>query len=192
MAFVSHLLCLGVTGSGKSTFGRAYLDAQRSSGIRSAVLDITRGEWGADFQTHDPDRFLAWCYAPKPPGERWALYLDEGGASVPKGDKRWDFLFTTGRHCGYVVHYFSQYYSHCSTVVRSQCRRRVVFQCDEAPLLAKAWNRPEIADAGHLAPFHFFYLPPFGATMAGVITMKRNKPRVEFRPLANAPLPARR
>lgn len=175
-----HKLTLGVSMSGKTTLNKVWAAGLRERGIKIAVLDPLRDTWPADFQTHDPEKFLRYV---RVADARHALFIDESASALDKFDTRFDYLATTGRHLGHISHFISHRLTQLSPTIRAQCLHRWIFRCDprDARELADQHDCPALLTASKLPQLEFFYVQPFSDLQHGAISFSGKQTRIKIR-----------
>lgn len=165
-----HVLIVGMTESGKTTYAVGLCDAYRKQGIKTVVLDpLLDKRWNADFITDNTQIFLEVISSP----ETWgcAVFIDESSESMDKYDRdHSQWIATRGRHKGHNAHFICQKITQIAPVVRDQCTYLVMFQCgpNSRKQLSEEWNKPEIADFD-LQKGHFINVPRFGDIQKGEV-----------------------
>lgn len=163
---MAHSLILGMTESGKTTLAKKLAASYRAAGVSVLVLDpLCDPEWGADFQTSDPDEFLEVYWASR----SCAVFIDEAGESVGRFDKTMEKTATRGRHWGHSNHYLSQRGAQISRTVRDQCSHIFLFTTalDDSKIHANEWNKPELKTCNALPQGAYFHATRFGKLERG-------------------------
>lgn len=158
---MAHSLILGMTESGKTTFGKRLATNFRARNIKVLVLDpLNDPGWLADFKTKDPEEFLRVLWASR----RCAAFIDEAGDMVGRYDALMQKTATRGRHWGHAMHYISQRGVQLSVTVRDQCSHLFLFTTakKDAEIHANEWNEDALRDAHKLKQGDFFHATRFG------------------------------
>lgn len=157
-----HVLCVGMTGSGKTTLGKQLLKAYKSKGINSIVLDpLCDPDWQADFQTDNSDDFLDAMYKSR----QCALFVDESGAAIGRYAGPMAVVATQSRHFGHKAHFFTQRGAQLDRTVRDQCSILFVFRVGkmDAKILSEEFGYSELMQANELRPGECFKVTRFSA-----------------------------
>lgn len=176
-----HSLVIGMTLSGKTSLCRALAQGYKRRKIRTAVLDPLRDpQWKADFLTPSRDIFMR--YVKRTTSH--ALFVDESGTSIEKGDSSNDWLTTTARHMGHVSHFIAHRPQQLSPTLRMNCERLYLFTVGQkdAGFLADEWNCPALARCAQLGRGEFIFVERFRPVMRGRIIFGA-RPRVSFEAL---------
>lgn len=163
-----HCLILGMTESGKTTLAKRLAAKYKADGYKVIVLDsMCDPGWQADYQTSDPDEFLATFWA----SQSCMCFIDEAGDSVGRYDKVMQRTATRGRHWGHSVHYISQRGVQIATTVRDQCSHIFLLTTSAADskIHANEWNAPIILRANALRKGQYFHATRFGAVECGAL-----------------------
>jgi len=154
---MAHSLILGMTESGKTTLAKKLAAKYKAAGIHVIVLDpICDPEWGADFQTDDPDNLLDVFWTSK----NCAVFIDEAGESAGQYDKAMIKTATKGRHWGHNVHYLSQRGSMINTTIRAQCSQLFLFLSgkNDGKIHSEEWAQDELKNCTQLARGEFYHV----------------------------------
>lgn len=152
---MAHVLILGMTLSGKTSLAKRLAPVYRAQGIKVGVLDpLGDPEWGADYQTSDPDEFLRVFWESR----QVAWFIDESGDAVGRYDEAMARTATRGRHWGHRMHYITQRGAQLSRTVRDQCSTLFLFTTSlkDGKLHAEEWNKDELATAHTLGQGEYF------------------------------------
>ena len=148
---MAHMLILGGTEQGKSTFARKLHDQYKKAGQKTLVLDsIDYQAWNGDFATDDPDAFLKTFWDSR----NCMVFVDEAGDAVGRYDQAMIQTATKGRHWGHCVHFISQRSQQLSATVRAQCSQIVLFNLSrsDCDIHAREWNRPQFLEVSTYPP----------------------------------------
>lgn len=161
---MAHVLICGITQSGKTTLARNLVAAYRARDIGAIVLDPHRDpHWGADYQTDNPADFLAVAH------NSWecALFVDEAGQYVGQFDTDMHWCGTQARHWAHRAHFITPRPVQIARTVRDQCTRLCLFAVarEDAAMLAREWNKPELAGAPELPQGQFYDVQRFGPAL---------------------------
>lgn len=168
MAFTGHNLIVGMTGTGKSTLAKLVIKQAKKAGRKTVVLDpIGDPSYSADFQTTDPDQFLAYAKANK----SCYLFVDESGQAIGRYNEPMMWLATTSRHLGHLSFFISHSATQLSPILRGQCGQVYLFSCAAANFktVAEEWNQPDILKMKRFDAGEFVYVPRFGQIRKGRI-----------------------
>lgn len=163
---MAHVLILGMTQSGKSTFGKQLAAQYKQRGVRVGVLDpLGDPGWNADFRTDDPAEFLQVFWESR----QCAFFIDEAGDCVGRFDDAMMRTATRGRHWGHRVHYMSQRGAQIARTVRDQCSSLALFttSLEDSKIHANEWNKSELRTAHTLPQGHYFYTTRFSPLVKG-------------------------
>jgi hypothetical protein len=163
---MAHVLILGMTESGKTTFAKQLAARYKANHIGVLVLDpMGDPDWPHDFKTADVDQFLKVFWE----SERCAVFIDESGDAIGRYDTMMIRTATKGRHWGHNCHYITQRGAQLATTVRDQCSQLVLFTSSykDSKLHAEEWNRPELCDASSLPKGHYLHCTRFGQLIRG-------------------------
>lgn len=164
-----HCLYLGMTGSGKTTLAKEMARKFRAQGFGVLVLDPMGDDWAADFQTDDPNHFLAVVAK----STRCAVFVDESGETIGHYEKDMFWLATRARHYGHSCHFITQRAAQLSPTVRDQCGRMFLFRVStrDADILANEWAEPTIKCAAQLERYAMLYCERYGGVKRGRVTL---------------------
>lgn len=166
---MTHVLIVGQTESGKTTLAKRMIPAYRRVGIASLVLDPHNDDWGADFQTTDPDHFLEVARR----SMSCACFVDESGQSVGRYNTEMQWLATAARHWGHKSHFLTQRPAQIAVTVRDQCSHLYCFciSSDDGKLLANEFPKaPRLREANTFERLHYLYVGRFTTPREGVVT----------------------
>lgn len=157
---MAHSLILGVTESGKTTFGKKLAKSFLDLGHGVLVLDpLNDPDWPASFKTTDPAEFLKVFKASR----SCFVFIDEAGMSVGRFDREMEMTATMGRHLGHSCFFISQRAKQINPTVRDQCGYLALFtsSLDDSKIHANEWNHPELVNASKLKKGEYFYCDRF-------------------------------
>lgn len=173
--FKGHNIIIGMTGSGKSSLLKwEIIPKFRKRGIKSAVLDpLGDPGFGADWQTKNPDQFLAYAFKV----QNHILIVDEGGQAIGRYNKPMLALATTVRHRGNFSFFVTHGVTDLSKTIREQCANVFLFACsrDNFEMIADRWDQPELLNMPRLDAGQFYFVPRFGQIVRGHIDFSRKK-----------------
>jgi hypothetical protein len=158
---MAHVLILGMTLSGKTYKAKELSRAYKKANVGVLVLDpLQDPEWGADFITDDPEKFLVTFWQSR----SCMAFMDESGESVGRYDLAMQKTATRGRHWGHTCHYIAQRASQLAPLVRDQCTRLFLFcsSTKDGEILSREWNRPELETCSQLKQGEYFYAVKMG------------------------------
>lgn len=171
---LDHMLIVGATKSGKTTFARDHLAQEyKKRGIGVIVCDpLMDTKWNADWITDDIDEFMAVVRDPEQ-CLGCALFIDEGGVTFSgrKFDSEFNWLTTTSRHHGHVCHLISHKGVNLNPVMRENCLNVVAFNIhgDYAKDLARDVNCEELKEANSLPKGHYIYASRWNGVKRGKV-----------------------
>ena len=147
---MAHSLIIGMTESGKTTLAKKLCAKYKQSGIKTIVLDPLWDKWDANYQTDNPDEFMA--IVSNPETRRCGVFIDESGESIGQYNKEMFWLATRARHYGHNSHFIVQRTKQLSPTVRGQCRFLYLFNtpivdCKE---LVNDFNEPRLVEGATL------------------------------------------
>lgn len=151
-----------MTGSGKTTLAKQMIQAYKTKGIKTLVLDpLQDPEWQADFQTDDPALFLRAMYECR----SCALFVDESGAAIGRYAGEMQKLATQSRHFGHKAHFITQRGAQLDRTVRDQCSTLFVFRtgATDAKTFAEEFGYAELSTANQLQKGEAFKVTRFSA-----------------------------
>lgn len=166
---MSHVLIFGMTESGKTTLAKRLAARWRENGSCIIILDSLNDpgwECGTqDFQTSDPDEFIAVFWASR----RCAVFIDEAGDAVGRYNTVMQRTATRGRHWGHSVHFISQRGVQISPTVRDQCSDIYLLTSSlkDGKVHADEWNQPTLAQCNALGKGNYFHATRFGTMTRG-------------------------
>lgn len=184
---MAHSLIFGMTESGKTTLGKQMAHAYFREDFGVIVLDPMcdpgwkppQGneldiEWKYQlkkryYQTDDPEEFLRVFWDSR----QCMVFIDEAGDAVGKYDHAMQQTATKGRHWGHCVHFLSQRGAQLSPTVRHQCSHMFLFTTakQDAELLAREWNQPELVNASQLPQFEFYHVQRYAPLKRGKVSI---------------------
>jgi len=124
-----HVLILGITQSGKTTFCFDLARRFKARGVSLLVLDPDmRREWnieeGRDFMTDDPEIYLSVVKL----NRKCALFVDESGQMIGRYSGAMQWLATNSRKWGHKAHFIAQRATQLDPIVRTQCTSLFLFK----------------------------------------------------------------
>jgi len=144
-----HWLVTGVSGGGKSRIMKQVIIPQwRRQGVKVAVLDPLQAPgWGADYQTHDPFRFMDIIEK----SSKIVVVIDEFGRFTRdyKAFARVEWCATVARNRGILSYFLAQRIMQIHPNVRDQCSNAILFQQTAKDLeeVGTLLNQPRCAEA---------------------------------------------
>lgn len=144
-----HVLILGITATGKTTFAFNLARRYRENGTCVLVLDPDlRKEWQADFITDDPARFMSVVKV----NTSCALFIDESGQTIGRYAGEMEWLATQARKWGHKSHFITQRASQLGPTVRNQCSTVIVFKqsVTDSKIIASEFVADEFIEACNL------------------------------------------
>lgn len=159
---MTHVLIVGMTESGKTSFGKSLAAEYKRKGTGVIVLDpMGDPEWQADVVTKDAALFSQTAER----SQSCALFIDESGDEVGRYNDEMFWLATKARHFGHKSHFMTQRPAQLNKTVRDQCRHLAVFciSRDDAKLLSNDFGKEELLLANNLGQCEFFYTSRFGS-----------------------------
>jgi len=180
-----HTLILGITASGKSFLARLLCRQFRKHSRTLAVLNPIGDRWPADWQTDDPELFLAYCRN----HPQLTIFVDESGDVFEHYRSHLNWLATRGRHWGHACFFIAQRAAQIPKTVRDNCTTLYLFASSrsDADVHAEEWNRPELRAAPELPRGHFFRTGRFEAVEYGIIHFRTAS--VRLRPITSRKVP---
>jgi hypothetical protein len=161
-----HCLIFGMTESGKTTLAKRLAARNQYHGVKVIVLDsLNDPQWPCDFQTTDPDEFLAVFWSSR----KCAVFIDEAGDAVGRYNVVMQRTATRGRHWGHNVHFISQRGVQIAPTVRDQCSHIFLLTSSSADgkIHANEWNAPVLANCHTLQKGQYFHATRFGEVTRG-------------------------
>lgn len=152
-------LVLGRSDYGKSFLVKIFLRDAKERGVPTGVLDIlAEDDWDVDFQTDDPEHFLAVFWDSE--GAVWAV--DEGGEVAGRASESMKWTATRGKHNGHSVYYLAHRLNVLDTTLRAQCTSIFLFASSgkDARDLADEFGDDRLAQASSLDIGEFYHLAP--------------------------------
>lgn len=178
-----HNAIIGTTRCGKTSLAKLLAERVRRSGVHVCVLDPHYDTWPADFQTHDPEKFLRVLPRLVATRKRWALFIDESSRAVDRHDRRFDFLGTGAAKTGLVTYFICQYPKQINPELRNSCEVWWVFKNDGAAFLSKKLCEPKIDDVATFGKGEFLLSRPFTPLLYGRLTWGK-KTSIDLKPYA--------
>jgi len=164
-----HSLITGITGTGKSTFGKILACQYKQAGKNVLVLDpfykdgdTTNAGWDCDFITADPQQFLQIVFANK----NCVIFIDESGQVIGRWGGVMNNIATQGRHNGHKIYFITQRPKQIDINSRTQCTRLFTFRLslDDAKMLAREFADPLLENACELNIGEFICYTGIGKT----------------------------
>ena len=169
-----HTIILGMTQSGKSSYGKIICRKLRQAGVMTYVLNPLREQgWRCDLQTADPDQMMAACQASK---IKKAVFLDEAGQSLAR-DPRFNYFCAQSRHDGCSVFAISQRLQMVLPDLRTNTTQAVLFRCwySEAKTLSDQFNEARLLDAAKFRQGEFFLVSAYRPLRKGMLDCRKQK-----------------
>jgi hypothetical protein len=159
-----HHLIAGMTTCGKSALAKMLARRYVRNRFTVLVLDPLQAPDWPGTVTADPSAFM--YYAKRVPNLR--LFVDEGAASLGR-DVDFNWLATQARHWGHRSHFLSQRPQDFTPQIRGNCHHLWLFGLDgkACELLAREWNKPELAACADLPRLQFKYAVRFAEVRGG-------------------------
>lgn len=164
-----------MTGTGKTSLLKwEIIPRFRKAGVKSAVLDpLGDPSFKADFQTRNPDEFLAYSFKV----QNHILIVDEGGQAIGRYNKPMLALATTVRHKGNFSFFVTHGVTDLAVTIREQCANVFIFATPRRniELIADNWDQMELLKMPKLGPGEFYFVPKFGNIVRGRIDFAKRK-----------------
>jgi GTPase SAR1 family protein len=141
-----HMLIVGPTQCGKTTFAKRLAGSYAKRGVASIVLDPLKDpDWPTQYRFDNSGAFFNYVRNPHR-CKSCALFVDESGIALSKYDDALLWLTTTSRHHGHRAHLIAQRAEMVNKTIRSQCTTLVAFQINknDAAAYASDWNCEDI------------------------------------------------
>lgn len=168
---MAHYIIIGMTESGKTTLAKIVC-RKTSEKAKTAVLDPLRSQdWGATFQTDDPDEFLKYLRENK----SHVVFVDEGATTIGRFNEEMEWLATQSRHWGHSCFFISQRATQMATTIRHQCSKAYIFAVGskDAEMFAEEWNEPGLKNLPRIQKGEFYLVSRFGALQKGSIDFEK-------------------
>lgn len=165
-----HNALIGKTRCGKTSLALVLAADLKSRGIGVAVLDPFHNKWPAQFQTSDPEKFLAALPRIADTRRRWALFVDESSHALDRHDKRFSFLGTGAAQAGLVSYFLAQRDKQLNPEVRNSVETWWIFNNADAQRLALDLDEPRIAAVRGFPKGRFYLYRPFQPLIEGQMT----------------------
>ena len=164
---MTHVLIIGQTESGKTTFARSLVPAYKKAGINVIVYDpLLDPRWNADYISNDLSEFLRTYWNSR----QCAVYFDESGEACEQERHEMTKTATRGRHWGHRNHYIAQRSVLIPRTIRDQCTTLVLFNSglEDCKIHAAEWNEPAIKEQGPFLPAgEYFHKPRMSPARRG-------------------------
>jgi hypothetical protein len=144
-----HWLVTGISGCGKSRIMKQVIIPNwRRQGVKVAVLDpLQAPDWNADFQEHDPDRFMDRVEQSR----RIVVVIDEFGRFTRdyKAFARLEWCATIARNRSILSYFLAQRVMQVHPNVRDQCSNALLFRQTARDLeeIGMLLNEPRCSEA---------------------------------------------
>lgn len=165
-----HNALIGKTRCGKTSLAMLLAADLKKRGIGVAVLDPFLNKWPAQFQTHDPETFLAALPRIADTRRRWALFVDESSHALDRHDKRMSFLGTGAAQTGLVSYFLAQRDRQLNPEVRNSIETWWIFNNADAVRLAQELDAPRLANVRAFPKGRFYLYRPFQPLVEGQLS----------------------
>lgn len=170
---MAHVLVVGCTMSGKSTYAKWVCAGLKKKGIRTLVCNpYFDPEWDCETQFHNAHDLLQVARAEK----SCAIFLEEAGDTL-KRELCFNWFTCRARHWGHKVWVITQRLQDLNPALRNNCTEAVVFASrqDDCDTLASEYREPLLRDVEKFPKGQFYSVGQFADTLIGQLDFRHRR-----------------